>query len=716
MNYTIAGRKIQELRPVFDRFLFPAVIVCKGIGTEKWRCLRRNAERKERGVKQWNRNLQRLASLAVTAVLCLTGCRIPAGAVAHESSVHGERNIVEEETGKGRQFRLNYRVWSDEKVSRTAEPADILLLLDTSSEMSWLADSPKENACYRPELSYAGKIDPNTVLYTEMEGNILPVSLRGSLWVTPDGTKVGERRMGTDRFTQVLYEKGSCRTRMEQMQAAVRDFLERIEAVSPESGVGLIFYGETVTSTGILKADESNIAKLMSQASVCTPQSTETRRFASALAQAADAAEKLQRRPLYVVSISSGAPDGEDDEEKEGVKKSQQAIQRIREAGGKTYSILMTETAGEDVEVFWASMASAPLDTHFLVCRKGEQGNCLDRVYQNIASVFSVSVVQELDPRFTLSQEEQERLTSAGASVSQKANSWRVVWDAELPCSQESPWTASLVIRAREDFPGGNDIRVDEEGSGIYKSGKQITEFPASSANVSLHLDMRDINGDVFLGETIQRGVGGRNVEELMMDIRTPNWYGKGQTGAFTYRWETGEGTAVGSLEQLACLAPKTSRDYCFRVAYRPASQGSSSAGKPVQDTEASARYRIRVVSGTIKVKAEGEGLTKDSSVLFRLEKEGLVLYREARAEADPQSGTLSLETEFTGLPYGTYRVIPEASPDFSILEEQRVCLLGVCGENDTVETGRRTAEARFTLSPADREFCRLFFRDGDVS
>ena len=243
-------------------------------------------------------------------------------------------------------------------------------------------------------------------------------------------------------------------------------------------------------------------------------------------------------------------------------------------------------------------------------------------------------------------------------------------------------------MEAQADFPGGNDIPLDSEGSGLYKSGKKIADFPAGSANVPVRLTMRDVQDSIFLGEAVKVRMDGMGLEESMLLERTPNWYGKGQTGTFSYLWEDESGAAIGSLEQLAGARPREDRVYRFRAAFQPSGRGIGSTGEPVKELSESSCYRVQVTSGAIKVKAAGEGLERESSVLFRLDGCGLTLYREARAEADPQTGTILLETEFSGLPFGSYTVTPQA-PDGLLSEAPQTCLLGLCGENDTVDTAR---------------------------
>ena len=267
------------------------------------------------------------------------------------------------------------------------------------------------------------------------------MTLNGGVWKTASGEAVGERRGQTDRFTAAMFEKRNAVTRLEQVQEALRGFLRQLAEISPESEACILFFGGEETNSLAWKTLGEHLADMLPEVSTCRVQPGGTRPYASALEQAAEAAEsRNDGKPLYLVSLACGDRDREDDELVEGVRKSQRAIQRIREAGGKSYSILLSGEAGEQAEEFWRSMSSAPLDTHYRVCTPGEGMGCLDQVLLNIASAFPVGVIQNLDPRFTIPAQERVRLRQNGAEVIQKQDgSWSVSWEAELPRSAEAP-------------------------------------------------------------------------------------------------------------------------------------------------------------------------------------------------------------------------------------------------------------------------------------
>lgn len=668
-------------------------------------------------------NQKRWIGLLLAGLLCLLGCPVPAMAVSHESSVYGNKTIVQTEAENGREFCLNYQVWSDQLVDPT-DPGNIVLLLDHSQSMGGLAEKP-DGARYLPNTSYEGILNEKTPLYASFDSGYLPVALSGGFWKASNGEIVGKRVGKADMFSQAVFQKGEAQTKMERMQQMAEEFLRKLAETSPKSSVGLLFLGAEKDFSLVMRPAGEELEKLLGEVRTCEI-SGEKPLYASALQKTAEMAKRREvATSLTVISISSGERDLEDDKAIDGVEKSRRALQQIRESGGKTTCILLANP-DEKKEEFWRDMCSAPLEDHFFLGMSKGGADCLEQVLQELSLAFSVELVQEVDPRFQIAAMEQARLRAAGAQVEKNQGGiWSVSWQIVLPRAAEAPWTAKLILQAQEDFPGGNDIPTDGENAGIYKSKKRIADLPATFANVPVILEMKDIESSLFLGEAIKTSIDGVNVEERLYDGRVPNWYGKGKTGVFSYLWEEESCFPAGSLEQLALLRPQENDTYYFRVTFCPDSKGLISAGKPVTKIEALGRYCVHVVPGTVKVELENDAPFMESSVLFRLEGNGMTLYREAKVEADPESEKLSLETEFTGLPYGKYTLSPQ-DPSLFVGETEKTCLLGVCEENDTVSIERNWQKVNFILreskkasavfETAAEAFQLIFFRDGEFA
>lgn len=482
-------------------------------------------------------------------------------------------------------------------------------------------------------------------------------------------------------------------SRLELMKDGVREFLDGLAGTSSNSKAGLVFLGKTVSSQPPVYLDEAGEKSLLEALDGLEADAGKKPDYSAAVKEAAALAKDWGKdKPLYVVTITSGDWSGEKED-----------IAPLLDLGAESYTILLREKEGETGE-FWREAASAPLSSHYYVC-SGEASDCLERIRREIFSVLPIEVVQKLDPRFELPAEERRRLRAEGASLTlEEEGAWTVSWKADLPREKESPWEASLTVRAKEGFPGGNDIPIGREGSGVYLSLEKVWSWEAASVNVPLAFQLQDWETGLFLGEKVKAAAKDGTVETAMGVPGDSAWFGKGPVGSFSCFWETEEGAALGSLKNLGSLRPEKDSVYRLRAVYRPASSGAGSTGPASSSLEQTALYRVKLCPGTLQIRvrdSEEKVLDQNSSLIFRVKKEsGPVFFCTALPEADPENGEISLAAEITGLPYGVYSVAPAGKEGLECLEEEKVCRLGVWEKDDTVSVERDRAWAVFTAAP----------------
>ncbi len=313
-----------------------------------------------------------------------------------------------------------------------------------------------------------------------------------------------------------------------------------------------------------------------------------------------------------------------------------------------------------------------------------------------------LEVVERLDPRFDLSDEERGRLKEEGASLTAESDgSWKIVWK---PAGGD-PWEASLTLSARPDFPGGNDVETDLAGTGLYRDGKEAATLTATLLNVPLAFSVQDFETELFLGQRVKLTVDGENVERAMLASPEPNWYGKSQTGSFSFSWETEDGEAVGSLKELERFLPERETSYRLRAVFEPASLGALGEGTPIKRVEKTALYKVKVTPGMLCVRAElPEGTGKDASFKFKIAGEnGGLWYRTALPEADPEGGPAFLALELGGLPFGAYEVVPLSGSGLACREGAKPCLLGIWDRDDTISPSRSRARVSFKLEAVEK-------------
>ena len=136
-----------------------------------------------------------------------------------------------------------------------------------------------------------------------------------------------------------------------------------------------------------------------------------------------------------------------------------------------------------------------------------------------IGSLYSIQpeeIVDVIDSRFELTPESEAELSkNKNISVDKKSDgTTTITWkneaakignkDAEK--AEDRGWKASFVIKAKDDFIGGNMVPTNGAKSGIYltKDPESVKKFPQPSVNVkllSLKLDSKEVT--VFKGEKI---------------------------------------------------------------------------------------------------------------------------------------------------------------------------------------------------------------------
>ncbi len=506
----------------------------------------------------------------------------------------------------------------------------------------------------------------------------------------------GENAESTPCDVLLLLEAALGEEELQSAVSAAEELFSGLAQVSPSSRAGLVVFGDSAEGSGPYRLDKAGLKAVKGILRGIERESTAAPDYTAALREAGKLADALgEGRPLYLVTVASGKWAGEG-------KTALPELQKLREKGAKSYTVLLCTETESDTEEFWQSMSSAPLSEYHYLCG-ARADTCLEKLRKEFSSACSVEVCQRLDPRFTISAGEQARLREEGVHLMESESGvWEISWEADLPRGKDAPWKSVLTVRARDDFPGGNGVTTDLEGTGLFKAGKELLSLPATYANVASAVSLRDSAAEIFLGEKVPTVPDGKSVEEKMGAPSGGCWHGRGQTGSLTLFWEMEDGGAVGTLRQLECLTPEKDTVYRLRASWQPEPlkgrfASGSIAGEEAEPVEASAFYRVRVVTGTLQIIAAppAGGMLVEGSRLFRVERaQGGSYYCRVRPEGDPETGRLFLEGELRGLPFGTYTVTPVESLPGG--RETVLCYLGLWERDDTLSTRRNRTQAKF--------------------
>lgn len=631
-------------------------------------------------------------------LMLLTICAA-APAAAEEAAYQGDYTAVQ--TGP-REFDVTFSAWTDESVSGELKPATIMLLVDVSNDSMFLAEAPGSDAVYKAGTS-TKSMDENTVLYTLYDGAYREVRLFENKWRTveyKDGEGIAGSRTvgtrsedgGTDSFFFPVYRPDNGKTRLFHMKEAAIELIQETAVLSPGSKIGLIFFGDSLHVTEPVTLTEDNVKTLTETVSGCESFVSGGAQNIAALKEAARLLETEDENfGRGIVNISTGlAIDAEE------ADTAQRTAQDIRMESIKIYAAGLYEETPikEEGKVFIEDISSPGFA---YLCSADGLDDVLEKYKGDFLAGGNVTVAAVLDPRFTLSDTERTRLKNEEAALEIRDDGVTVIeWRAGMPRSQDSAWTATVHLSVKLDFPGGNDIPVCMEGSGIYNTGAQVYSFVHRKVNVGMDIEMYDFETKIFLGQRVPTMFGSDGLQSRMVKNSEPNWYGMGETGSFTYFWQEKSGGKIGQKEQLQEVTPAKDQTYVLTMTYTPKTDGRTAAGEAVQEMQNSAEYLVEVQSGTIRIKMVlGDKIDDDSAgdfYIFRLESEGTVQYRTLNMKDRSEDGQgFCLETAFTGLPYGKYTVsrvysfesAAEISAD-TVVESE--CMIGYQEGSDNID------------------------------
>lgn len=624
-----------------------------------------------------------------------------APAAAEEPAAYqGEYSAVQTAS---REFEVTFSAWTGKLAGEELKPITVMLLVDVSNDSMFLAGSPGSEAAFKAGSS-TESMDDNTVLYTLYEGSYREVRLFENRWCIvayEDGEAVpGTMAVGTrssdgtkDNFLFDVYRAGDTKNRLSHIKESTIKLIQETAALSPNSRIGLIFFGDTLQVTEPLILSEENAATLTEVVSGCEDYVSGDAQNITALQEAARLlGEEEEERSRSIVNISTGK--AADDEEDAGTV--QKAAQDIRMEGIKIYAAGLYEgTALEEDGSAFVEDISSPDRAHSIAADGLD--DVLGEYRDDFLAGSNVTVAAMLDPRFTLSNAERERIRGEEASVEIRSDGVTVIeWQAGMPRSRENAWTATVKLNVKLDFPGGNDIPVCSEGSGIYKTGAQAYSFTHQTVNVGMDMEMYDLETEIFLGQRVPVMLGSDDLQSRMVKNSSPNWYGKGETGSFTYLWQEKDGGKIGQKEQLQEVTPTKTGNYILTMSFTPKTDGKASVGEAVSDMQNSAEYVVAVQTGTVRIKmilddAIDAGAGGDFYI-FRLESDNSVHYRILSMKDRSEDGQgLCLETAFTGLPYGKYTVSRVYSflSGFGIFADavtESECMVGYQAESDNID------------------------------
>lgn len=587
------------------------------------------------------------------------------------SAEEGYSGSVSAKQATGRAFDITLSAWASDEIKEKVEPLSLMLLIDVSTDSTRLAQTPVV------PLYKAGTIYPsiaeNTVFYALHRGEYKEVGRFGNKWEivrykdgmkTGSGVVVGEHSSAGESFTYDMY--GSSATKLDCIKDAMLKLIDEIYILSPDSQVGIIFFGDELHTIPPKTLRENNKTNLEKEIESCEKRlSGKASKNVAALEEAAN---YLEGANSCILNISTGIC--MDNEKITEGTKAMRVSQDIRMNETRIYGVgLYKDTEFEAKgETFLESICSAGSKQ---IIASDELSGISQELSADIFGGTRVTAAMILNPCFTIADSELEKLKQDGAIIEISNGAIRSIeWSVIMPRVKSMPWEYTVRAVAADNFLGGNDIPVFLEGSGIYHMGAQVCYFESPNVNVGLCLNLKDMQQSVFKGEKVPVFFENSR-EEQMKDIKFIN-------GSLSYIWSEKNGGKIGQDTQLSEVMPGESKTYILTVTYEPESGGITSEGKAVEPTVFTSTYELKLVAGSVKVKLV---LNQEeiSPFVFKLTGEGITKYCVINMNNRSEDGEgLCLESVFTGLVYGKY-TLWQISPFAKATGEETLILQGEC-------------------------------------
>lgn len=676
------------------------------------------------------------------AAVCVMLWLMPIEAKAAAAEAQG-RSVISIMEG-GREFRVNLDIWQ-EAAAAARKDRGIVLLLDVSPSMQWLAEEPHDANRLKEDVSYES-ISAREWFYAQQGDDFKPVALNRGKWCFVDydeeGNEVfceeaiGERISGDtvrDRFFQPVWHKGNAKTKLEVVQEAALDFISDLEYFMPGTSLGVIWFSGKVESNIVYLENKAELALLKEKIEVSERMVKAGRDTGGAYEKAVDLIEGWQEvEKGYVITITDGiCPPENNPLQYGGMALIPSAVQTIKSYNGEAFLLCLSgqDEKTEAEEKFYRQGTSIGAYTSVTACTEHAIAEALAGMLGKITDTKAVFARCFLNSAFVLDQVERKQMEASGGALTEFSDGTiQIEWMVQQPRQLENPWKREFTVSVKKDFPGGNDLPIFAKDSGIYTNTVLTQPYDFITVNVPVAFAEMDLETEVFLGQTVPGMPDEESLTSYMLGDLPLKWYGLEETGSFSYKWKTSDGAAVGTSEKLMQRKPIESEAFRLYYTYTPKTSGDESIGTANAVQTVVGHYQVNVIKGTVRVKLTADRMEKGvegGTFVYRLAGNDTIQYRAITDANRSEDGEgVSYEAVFEDIPFGTYELTQvcrtTGDGSFSLTGAEPVqCVVGMKENSDTIDLLRaetvvmpkQLAQASSEIAGGDMENLQFLLR-----
>ena len=591
-------------------------------------------------------------------------------------------------------------------------PYDIVMVLDQSSSMGSKFVEYKK-------ITYKMSTNPRTTYYIKTQSGIYQKLERTWNWNKSNyewsytNSYTGEEVTIDQSSTDVYVSQSSTQTKLQALKNAAAKFVNNVAEKNSDCRVGIVTFSTdgyikkitknqyTLAKVGTSKNDIINTINGLTTGGDTYPATglnKASQVFSEDSSNSWENVDQTAGRRKMVVFLTDGvpAPGGTNDFNEKLAGEGTNSAKSLHDQGVATYALgifgaansngTMDKASVKRIDEYMQSIASSP-DKYMTADSVDNLSSLFESITNNIPVTATVTDV--IDSRFELTADSRAKLEAEGAEItSNKNGSTTITWkDAAIPGKKVSGtteieragWHRAIVIKAKDEYIGGNDVPTNGTGSGIDIDNNHA-EFPRPTVNVKVDFNIGKDGTVIFKGDELSQYFTDDVAKGITKLISTTEseYTMLGDVNVSTKWYTDAECRNETTKEAIQAAKPAADTVYYAKVTVTPRTGGSASSANSVGDGKATGgyykvdpvgiaktgTYTVKVVSGAIQIEKQLETeAAKEETFTFKIARTDVDGFTPIEVpitiEAGKTKGTLSNEDleKLKSLPRGTYEV-----------------------------------------------------------
>ena len=586
--------------------------------------------------------------------------------------------------------------------------ADMVLALDVSGSMDYKVDE-KDDASHDYLGDYnsvSSTLDSTKIYY--YTGSYYPMIYHGGKWIYYY-SRNAEWKDVPQNSPKYVYK---CDSRLSGLKEAATTFINSANAASQENRIGIVSFSTSAKiKSNIQYVNASGTDALVKAVNQLTADGGTSPN--EALEKAADILEKNKRKdvPQYVILFTDGEPTGNGNTWKNSIAEATKLqADKLKQDGIIVYTVglgLTSKAKGwldgtQEIEYNGKNISGIASTGCAYTAENIEQlKDVLKKIQetttQNLA-IKKAEIKDVIDPRFVILDDSGTSITSEYPGIEngiKLANGGTVYYDKDtkhqyivwteqtIKSSKDGGWKASVTVKAKDDYIGGNDVPTNISPDSMIHTGYGDAVLPQPKVNVKAELKVKDKAVTIYKGDNLPDT---STVLNEMFDLAGNTSKYSVPESSFTTKWYSNPECTT----EVTNLTADTDTTYYLKVSYNAgvpsdestANTGGNIAGDADHIVEAvnekdSAKlygiYTIKVVSGEIQITKKLESaLETECTFHFSIKNESGVEIKNVSITIPKGSTEVKFDGEdLKDLPRGTYTISEVDSNGYVLTDYQ---------------------------------------------